>query len=490
MGCHDHAHAHAASTPAVAPAEHAPPAEADASNTDIAADAAAVAPVADGTPTLDAAARHPDDPASFQAAIGWQTDAHGWMRDILSTADQGAPSADPTDRRVRLRNTAQWIVGEHAQVTLLTRTHDAHLRSGVDKRDALWFQSARTLEKGPGTFRPADDGTDDRTGLRVLPRSSRGVMGQQGTKLEVFGPTSRHDLEETLIHEVQHDADQSSDNEHGVAHFREDADKVIPGGDVDARKAGSWVYNRYKTEFRAYWIGAEIDGDPKGRPDNRVVLAEYDGDFKHVLTSFKNERQSAIFWHMHRGGLADDKWLRDDQSWSPRNAYAEFFHYYCFDPQFRGMVDKLAAPVGGNLVNSVRIQALSDAIASGDAARIQAAVRALEDADRAFLADKKASAPFWDHAIRYSPSFVTLDDVLEVVDAPIPETAADEASPDAAAEARATTWTVRRGDTLGKIAVATLGDAKRWPEIHRLNRDKIRDPNRLRRGMVLQLPER
>jgi nucleoid-associated protein YgaU len=44
---------------------------------------------------------------------------------------------------------------------------------------------------------------------------------------------------------------------------------------------------------------------------------------------------------------------------------------------------------------------------------------------------------------------------------------------------------VRRGDTLFKIAELLLGDADRWPEIFRLNRDVISDPDRITPGQVL-----
>jgi len=49
-------------------------------------------------------------------------------------------------------------------------------------------------------------------------------------------------------------------------------------------------------------------------------------------------------------------------------------------------------------------------------------------------------------------------------------------------------WTVKLGDALGKIAAEVLGDARRWPEIHALNRDRVPDPDHLRRGTVLRLP--
>jgi hypothetical protein len=181
------------------------------------------------------------------------------------------------------------------------------------------------------------------------------------------------------------------------------------------------------------------------------------------------------------------------------------------------MVDGMAAPIGGNVLNSVRVQALSDAIVAGDPDGVRSAASAMEDADRAFLSDKKASGPIWAHAAKHLRSVATLDDLLEVVDAPIataargdgpaskrPPTAEGSGPPGAApsrvgptasetdaatAQSHASPWIVQRDDTLGGIAAATLGDAERWREIHRLNRDVVKDPDRLRWGMMLRLPE-
>jgi nucleoid-associated protein YgaU len=46
-------------------------------------------------------------------------------------------------------------------------------------------------------------------------------------------------------------------------------------------------------------------------------------------------------------------------------------------------------------------------------------------------------------------------------------------------------YKVRRGDTLSKIAEQQLGSANRWPEIFRLNRDIISDPDRITPGQLL-----
>ncbi|MFV0406703.1 MAG: LysM peptidoglycan-binding domain-containing protein [Propioniciclava sp.] len=48
--------------------------------------------------------------------------------------------------------------------------------------------------------------------------------------------------------------------------------------------------------------------------------------------------------------------------------------------------------------------------------------------------------------------------------------------------------TVRRGDTLSELARTYLGDGHRWPELHRLNRETVTDPDVIDVGWVLKVP--
>jgi len=59
----------------------------------------------------------------------------------------------------------------------------------------------------------------------------------------------------------------------------------------------------------------------------------------------------------------------------------------------------------------------------------------------------------------------------------------------AAAEAAKKTYVVKPGDSLSKIAKEQLGNASRWPEIFELNKDQIKDPNLIRVGQELKLPD-
>ncbi|NUS38594.1 MAG: LysM peptidoglycan-binding domain-containing protein [Lysobacter sp.] len=50
------------------------------------------------------------------------------------------------------------------------------------------------------------------------------------------------------------------------------------------------------------------------------------------------------------------------------------------------------------------------------------------------------------------------------------------------------TYTVKSGDTLSRIAQEVYGKASRWHAIFEANRDRIQDPDLIRPGQVLQLP--
>lgn len=53
-----------------------------------------------------------------------------------------------------------------------------------------------------------------------------------------------------------------------------------------------------------------------------------------------------------------------------------------------------------------------------------------------------------------------------------------------------TTYKVVKGDSLYKIAKAKLGNGNRWKEIYNLNKNIIKNPNKLQVGWVLKLPKK
>jgi hypothetical protein len=148
-------------------------------------------------------------------------------------------------------------------------------------------------------------------------------------------------LKTVLIHETQHIADR-----HGPSQVESKKGSFEEAGMEDVDKTEGDVGNGYRTEFRAYWMGDKggdaTFGDPKKPAANsRSVQWGYVLFWRYVNTGFKNERQEKIFWHMVDSGIYP--WVKSN---------------YYFTPAFKKMVDDYAAPAGGNLINSLRIDDL------------------------------------------------------------------------------------------------------------------------------------
>ena len=56
------------------------------------------------------------------------------------------------------------------------------------------------------------------------------------------------------------------------------------------------------------------------------------------------------------------------------------------------------------------------------------------------------------------------------------------------AAAKAKTYTVQAGDTLGKIAQKVYNDASRWREIFEANKETIQNPDLIQVGQELKIP--
>ena len=66
--------------------------------------------------------------------------------------------------------------------------------------------------------------------------------------------------------------------------------------------------------------------------------------------------------------------------------------------------------------------------------------------------------------------------------------AAGAGAPTAAAPSGGKTYTVKAGDTLGGIAKEHLGSTGAYMKIFELNKDQLRDPDKIKAGQVLRLP--
>ena len=77
---------------------------------------------------------------------------------------------------------------------------------------------------------------------------------------------------------------------------------------------------------------------------------------------------------------------------------------------------------------------------------------------------------------------------IQVTGGTSPAASAPHAAP-AAPEAAPKTYTVKAGDTLGHIAKQHLGSASAYMKIFDLNKDQLADPNKIKPGQVLRLPQ-
>lgn len=50
------------------------------------------------------------------------------------------------------------------------------------------------------------------------------------------------------------------------------------------------------------------------------------------------------------------------------------------------------------------------------------------------------------------------------------------------------TYTVKAGDTLGEIALKTMGTSRKWQKLYEYNKDVLKDPNHVESGTVLKIP--
>ena len=61
-------------------------------------------------------------------------------------------------------------------------------------------------------------------------------------------------------------------------------------------------------------------------------------------------------------------------------------------------------------------------------------------------------------------------------------------APSPATSGSGTTYVVKPGDSLSKIAKHHYGDANAWHKIYEANKDRIQDPDLIQPGWTLRLP--
>ena len=103
----------------------------------------------------------------------------------------------------------------------------------------------------------------------------------------------------------------------------------------------------------------------------------------------------------------------------------------------------------------------------------------------------RASAPsadlknrVWDQIKLVDPSFSDL-----IADIQAPAAAAAAAAGGANSTPVARTYTVQPGDNLSKISKQFYGDANKYMKIFEANKDKLTDPDKVRAGIELVIPQ-
>ena len=89
----------------------------------------------------------------------------------------------------------------------------------------------------------------------------------------------------------------------------------------------------------------------------------------------------------------------------------------------------------------------------------------------------------WDQIKLVDPSF---SDLTADIDAPAAAAAAASAG---GPSSSARTYTVQPGDSLSKISKQFYGDANKYMKIFEANKDKLSDPDKVRAGMDLVIPQ-
>ena len=389
---------------------------------------------------------------------------------VLRSAMAQAP--DKTGRQSRqtlLRNSAQWLSQGESKLYVMTPTDDTYSGKRVSgTSNAAFFDTSKIYSASGADYDPSNL-SDARVEITSL--SDVGGMSADGQKLQLYdaGDLTESKIAETLVHEVQHSADIGGLDSKGDGAF-EAKDKCL--------KATTAHVNNFQSEFRAYWMETE-EGSAKDRFGSStkhasnvsaVVAMDANHDVKQVDTNFKNQRQEKVFNFLTKHTGRSLGRYKQGGKWTSAYSYVPYF--YVLDAKYKKMVDDYDKPQGGNLVNSVRIQAISELLANnGSSAEIQTAIDALDTADTRILADRSASKPFWEQVNKSLAKNPTLLKILSVkisiglLDARI-----------AILKDKGSTRNVKtvRGDTLKGIAGRYLGSEARSEEIKKLNPVKLK----------------
>ncbi len=246
-------------------------------------------------------------PASFAAA----NERHKANLSLLNNMLNTGKSEKDSKWGKSWPNACQWLLAGKTTLHALTETHDSLARATTlgDASLRAFFGISAVVP----TVSTYDENDQTKAANVDLVNPTWLGFRQAGSpsKVVIIDPVtkSRSLVQETIVHEVQHDADH-----HGGADFE-----------------------RYQTEFDAYWIDKTF-GDVSSRHGSADdTMAAADGT---VMSGFDNARQQRIFIHLY------------DSTSYPYVATGWGV------AAFKAKVLALRFPTGTNLVNSVRIDDL------------------------------------------------------------------------------------------------------------------------------------
>ena len=246
-------------------------------------------------------------PADFATA----NDRHKANLDLLSNMLTTGKSEKDSKWGKSWPNACQWLLAGKTTLHALTETHDSLARA-TQLGDAS-LRAFFGIDAVVPTVSTYDENDQTKaTNIELVNPTWLGYR-QAGSpsKVVIIDPVtkSKELVQETIVHEVQHDADH-----HGGTDFE-----------------------RYQTEFDAYWIDKTYveESSKTGTADDTMTAA--DGT---VLAGFDNARQQRIFRHLY------------DSTSYPYVATGWGV------AAFKAKVLALTFPKGINLINSVRVDDL------------------------------------------------------------------------------------------------------------------------------------
>ena len=173
-------------------------------------------------------------------------------------------------------------------------------------------------------------------------------LGGSPSKIAILDPVTQgqEQVKETIVHEVQHDADH--------------------------HQLDSW--GRFLSEFNSYWIDKTFQDKSAKSGTADPTLTTGDG---MLLTGFENARQQRIFQHLY------DEYPYVPTAWTG-------------DPAFKAKVLAQKRPEGINLIDSVRLDDLYLELTKSpvDYAAAKVKLKQLTDHDRAALQDSSMATPW------------------------------------------------------------------------------------------------